>query len=88
MIGRDGQADGSHYLQNAFHQIETGRHMKQIIILAVLGLLTMAGAATEFFFQGLPQQVVQINGLLTIILALVFVTLTLRLQARGLQRTK
>jgi hypothetical protein len=62
--------------------------MKQLIILAVLGLLTIAGAATEFFFQGLPQHVVQINGLLTIILAMFFVILTLRLQTRGLQEAE
>lgn len=61
--------------------------MKHIIILVALGLLTMIGAVIEVFIQGLPTSVVQLNGLLTIAFALLFVTWTLRLQATGLRNT-
>ena len=57
--------------------------MKQIAALAILGLLTLIGGAIELFMQHLPPQVVQINGLLTIIFAMAFVILALRIQAKG-----
>lgn len=58
--------------------------MKNIVILVSLGLLTMVGAVIELFFQNLPSSLVQINGLLTIVFAMLFVIWTLRLQATGL----
>lgn len=61
--------------------------MKHIIILISLGLLTMVGAITEVVFPGLPQQWIQINGLLTILFAMSFVILTLRIQASGFRKT-
>ena len=41
--------------------------MSKYLILGILAVLTMAGAVAEGFFDGLPQQIVQANGLLTII---------------------
>lgn len=58
--------------------------MKDIIILVALGLLTMIGAVVEVFFQNLPSSVVQLNGLCTILFALLFVLCTLRLQSNGI----
>lgn len=55
--------------------------MRKYLILGMLAVLTMAGAVAEGFFDGLPQQVVQANGLLTIILAMAFVIWTLRIQS-------
>ena len=57
--------------------------MKKYIILGLLAMLTMIGAVAEGLVGGLPQQFVQVNGLLTIIFAIAFVIWTLKIQAGG-----
>jgi hypothetical protein len=58
--------------------------MKKYIVLGLLALLTMTGAVLEGLIEGLPQQLVQVNGALTIVSAMVLVVWTLKVQARGL----
>ena len=55
--------------------------MKKYIILISLALLSITGAVLEGLIEGLPAQFIQFNGLLTIVCAAVFITLTLRVQA-------
>ena len=55
--------------------------MKKIIVLTSLALLTMTFAVLEGLVESLPQQFIQINGLLTIVCAGVFIVLTLKVQA-------
>ena len=55
--------------------------MKKYIILGLLALLTMTGAVLEVLVEGLPQQVVQVNGGLTIISAMVLVAWALKIQS-------
>ena len=62
--------------------------MKQMVILVVLSLLTLAGAVIEAIFQNLPESLVQANGLMTILFAMVFVIFTLKLKARGFKGTE
>ena len=56
--------------------------MKKYIILMFLALLALTGAVLEGLVEGLSPQFVQVNGLLTIICAGVFITWTLKLQAQ------
>ncbi len=56
--------------------------MKKYIILIFLVMVTMTGAVLEGLVEGLPPQLVQVNGLLTIISAGVFIFWTLRVQAQ------
>jgi hypothetical protein len=58
--------------------------MKKYIVLGLLALLTMTGAVLEGLIVGLPQQLVQVNGALTIVSALALVVWTLKVQARDL----
>jgi hypothetical protein len=58
--------------------------MKRYMVLGLLALLTMTGAVLEGVIEGLPQQLVQVNGALTIVSAMVLVVWTLKVQARGL----
>lgn len=55
--------------------------MKKHMILALLVVITMAGAVLEGLVDGLPQLVVQANGVLTIISAMVLVGWALKVQA-------
>ena len=55
--------------------------MKKYIVLGLLALITMTGAVLEVLVEGLPQQLVQVNGALTILSAMVLVAWTLKLQA-------
>lgn len=55
--------------------------MKKFIVLGLLVLITMSGAVLEVLVEGLPQQLVQVNGVLTIVSAMVLVAWTLKLQA-------
>jgi len=55
--------------------------MKKYIVLIFLALLTMTGAVLEGLVEGLSPQLIQVNGLLTIICAGVFISLTLKIQA-------
>jgi hypothetical protein len=57
--------------------------MKKYIVLIFLAVLTMTGAVLEGLVEGLSPQLVQVNGLLTIICAGVFIFWTLRLQTQG-----
>lgn len=52
--------------------------MKTSIVLAILALLSMTGAVLEGLVEGLSPQMIQANGLLTIICAGVFIFLTLK----------
>ena len=61
-------------------QTLTGKHMKKYSVLVLLALLSLTGAALEGLVEGLSPQMVQINGLLTIICAGIFIFLTLRAQ--------
>ena len=54
--------------------------MKKFIALALLALFAMTGAVLEGLVEGLSPQVIQVNGLLTIICAGIFVFLTLKMQ--------
>jgi hypothetical protein len=58
--------------------------MKKYIVLGLLALLTMTGAVLEGLIEGLPQQLVQVNGALTIVSAMALVVWTLKVQARDL----
>ena len=55
--------------------------MKKYIVLGLLALITMTGAVLEVLVEGLPQQLIQVNGALTILSAMVLVAWTLKLQA-------
>jgi len=68
-------------LQFACVQILTGKHMKKYIVLTILVLLTMTGAVLEGLVDGLSPQLVQLNGLLTIICTGILITWTLKIQA-------
>jgi hypothetical protein len=52
--------------------------MNKYIVLGLLTLLTMTGAVLEGLIEGLPQQLVQVNGALTIISAMALVVWTLK----------
>ncbi len=54
--------------------------MKKYIILIFLALLAITGAVLEGLVEGLSPQLVQVNGLLTIISAGVFIFWTLKIQ--------
>ena len=58
--------------------------MKKFIVLGLLALFTMTGAVLEVLVEGLPQQLVQANGALTIISAMILVVWTLKIQASDL----
>jgi len=58
--------------------------MKKYIVLGLLALITMIGAVLEGLIQGLPQQLVQLNGALTIISAMILVAWTLKVQSSDL----
>jgi len=58
--------------------------MKKYIVLGLLALITMTGALLEVLLEGLPQQLVQINGALTIVSAMALVVWTLKVQASEL----
>jgi len=55
--------------------------MKKYIVLTILVLLTMTGAVLEGMVEGLSPQLIQLNGLLTIICTGVLITWTLKTQA-------
>ena len=54
--------------------------MKKYVVLVLLALLTMIGAVLEGFVEGLSPQLVQINGLLTLICAVLLIGWTLTVQ--------
>ena len=56
--------------------------MKKYIVLTILIMLTMTGAVLEGLVDGLSPQLVQLNGLLTIICTGILITWTLKIQAR------
>ena len=57
--------------------------MIKYIVLIFLAVLTLTGAVLEGLVEGLSPQIVQVNGLLTIICAGTFIVWTLKLQAQG-----
>ena len=71
-------------LQYACVQILTGKHVKKYIVLIFLALLAMTGAVLEGLVEGLSPQLVQINGLLTIISVGALIIWTLSIQTREL----
>ena len=64
----------------------TGEHMKNIIILMSLAIITVTCAVLEGLVESLPPQFVQANGLLTIICAGVLIVLTLKMQAEWFKK--
>ena len=58
--------------------------MKTYIALGLLALITLTGAILEGLVKDLPQHLVQLNGALTIISAMVLVAWTLKVQASDL----
>ena len=60
--------------------------MSKYIFPLILALLTLTGAIIEGLVEGLSPQIVQINGLLTILCAGAFITWTLKLQAGGFRK--
>ena len=56
--------------------------MKKYIILIFLALLALTGAVLEGLVEGLSPQLVQVNGLLTIIFTGFFIVWTLKLQVQ------
>ncbi len=59
--------------------------MKNFILIS-LALLALTCAVLEGLIEGLPPQFIQINGLLTIVCAGVFITWTLKIQAERLDK--
>ena len=55
--------------------------MKKAIVLTLLALVTMTCAVLEGLVESLPPQFIQVNGLLTIVCAGVFIVWTLKVQA-------
>ena len=56
--------------------------MKKYIILVFLALLALTGAVLEGLVEGLSPQLVQVNGLLTIIFTGFLIVWTLKLQVQ------
>lgn len=56
--------------------------MKKYTVFILLALLTMTGAVIEGLVEGLSPQLIQANGLLTIICAGIFIILTLKVQIK------
>ena len=54
--------------------------MKKYIVLIILALLTMTGAVLEGLLEGLSPQLVQVNGLLTLLSALALIVWSLKIQ--------
>jgi hypothetical protein len=59
--------------------------MKNLILIS-LALLAITFAVLEGLIEGLPPQFIQINGLLTIVCAGVFIVWTLKIQAERLEK--
>jgi len=55
--------------------------MKKFIIWIVLAALTLTGALVEGLVESLPQMLVQINGALTILLAITLIAWTIHVGA-------
>ena len=55
--------------------------MKNFIILMSLAIITVTCAVLEGLVESLPPQFVQVNGILTIVCAGVFIVLSLKVQA-------
>jgi hypothetical protein len=55
--------------------------MKKLVVLVLLALLTMTGAVLEGLVENLSPQLVQLNGLLTILCTAALITWTLKIQA-------
>ena len=60
--------------------------MTKYIVLGLLALATVTCAVLEGLVEGLSPQFIQVNGLLTILCAGVFVVSTLKIQAGRLFR--
>ena len=58
----------------------TGKLMKKYVVLIFLALLTMTGALLEGLVVDLSPQMVQLNGLLTLISAGILIGWRLRIQ--------
>ena len=60
--------------------------MKNFIILMTLAVNTVTCAVLEGLVESLPPQFVQLNGLLTIVCAGVFIVLVLKVQAEWFKK--
>ena len=65
---------------------QAGKHMKKYIALIILALLTMTGAVLEGLVEGLSPQLIQVNGLLTLLSALALIVWTLKIQTSKFSR--
>ncbi|MDX2428789.1 MAG: hypothetical protein QNK22_08875 [Xanthomonadales bacterium] len=62
--------------------------MIKTIVLTLLALLTMTCAVLEGLVESLPSQFIQINGLLTIVCAVVFIIWTLKIQVQEFKKDR
>jgi len=62
--------------------------MIKYIVLISLALLTVTCAVLEGLVESLPPQFIQVNGLLTIVCAAVFIIWTLKTQAQGFKKDR
>ena len=60
--------------------------MKNLIILMSLAIITVTCAVLEGLVESLPPQFVQVNGILTIVCAGVFIVLALKVQAKSFKK--
>jgi hypothetical protein len=61
----------------------TGKTMKKYIVPILLALFAMSGAVLEGLIKDLSPQIIQTNGLLTIICTGVLISWVLSLQVKG-----
>ena len=62
--------------------------MIKYIVLTLLALTTLTCAVLEGLVESLPSQLIQVNGLLTIVCAAVFIVWTLKIQAQGFKKDR
>jgi hypothetical protein len=58
--------------------MQRGKRMKKYVIIAALAILTLSFAVLEGLVEGLPVQLVQLSGLLTILCTAAFIGWTLK----------
>lgn len=86
MIGHYGQAGSLGVAYSGFFSKPTGKQMKKYVLLIVLALVTMAGAVLEGLVENLSPQMVQLNGLFTLISASVLIGWALSVQEGNLSK--
>ena len=69
-----------HLLTVGLFPKQAGKLMKKYIVLILLALLSMIGAVLEGLVENLSPQLVQLNGMLTLVSAVALVVWTLKVQ--------